>query len=68
MSFIKNMFGGGKKPEAPNPAMQKKIQEERDELEKHKAKEKLTDMMNKNEEKIAKTNGEIDALETVGSG
>lgn len=61
MSFIKNMFGGGKKQ--PDPAQTAKIQAEKDNLEKERAKEKLEDGIKKTDEKIEKVNQEIAVLE-----
>lgn len=61
MSFIKNMFGGGKKQ--PDPAQQAKIQVEKDNLEKERAKEKLEEGIKKTDDKIEKTNQEIAQLE-----
>lgn len=62
MSFIKNMFGGGAKK--PDPVVQAKIQAEKDNLDKERAKEKLEDGLKKTDDKIDKVNQEIGALET----
>lgn len=64
MSFIKNMFGGGAKKPQVDPTQQKKIQDERDNLEKERAKEKLEDAVKKTEDKVEKVNNEIAQLET----
>lgn len=61
MSFIKNMFGGGKKQ--PDPTQVAKIQAEKDNLDKERAKEKLEDGVKKTEDKIDKVNQEITVLE-----
>lgn len=64
MSFIKNMFGGGAAPKKPDPVQQKKIESERSNLDKEKAKEKLEDAAKKTDLKIDKINEEIGALES----
>lgn len=63
MSFITNLFGGGSKKPQIDPAQQKKIQVEKDNLEKERAKEKLEDAVKKTDEKVEKINNEIAQLE-----
>lgn len=57
------MFGGSNKSAKPDPSQQKKIEEERANLDKERAKEKLDDNLKKTEEKLDKLNGEITLLE-----
>lgn len=63
MSFIKNMFGGGPKKPVVDPNQQKKIQVEKDNLEKERAKETLEVAVKKTEDKVEKVNSEISVLE-----
>ena len=60
--MFKNLFGSSK-PAKPDAAQQKKIDEEKANLEKERAKEKLDENLKKTEEKLDQLNVEIGKLE-----
>ena len=60
---MKNLFGGGSAPKKPDPVQQKKITEAKSELEKEQAKEKLEKFLKTTDDKMDKTNKEIEQLE-----